>query len=364
LKVVNVTTAAQNDPLDRYVRQTRFAPLGEEGQRRLGTAAALVCGCGALGSNVANALVRAGVGKLRIVDRDFVDVTNLHRQVLFDEDDAAAGLPKAVAAAEKLRRINSLVTIEPIVAHVDYANIAALAAGMDVILDGSDNFETRFLLNDAAVSLGVPWIYGGCVGAEGRAMTIVPGMTPCFRCLVDECPLPGSTPTCVTSGVLGPIAALVASIQAIEAIKILSGHREAISRTLTVVDLWQGSVRQIALSPLAPCGRGGGGEGPLTVVCPTCGRREFPWLAGKLGSRTAVLCGRNAVQLSRPTGSVGLDELSARLAGVGRVTRNQFLVKLVVDAYELVIFADGRAIVHGTEDIGKAQAVYAMYVGN
>ena len=225
--------------LARYARQVRFPPLGEEGQRRLAGSRALLCGCGALGSAIANILVRAGVGSLRIVDRDFVELTNLQRQTLFDEADAEAGLPKAVAAAEKLRRINSAVTVEPMVADIDPTNIERFCDRVDVILDGTDNFETRFLINDAAVKLGLPWVYGGCVGAEGQTMTILPGETACLRCLMPECPAPGSTPTCDVAGILGPIVGLIASIEAGEAIKILSGNRAAISRSLTVVDLWQ-----------------------------------------------------------------------------------------------------------------------------
>ena len=207
--------------------------------RRLAASRALICGCGALGSVLANTLVRSGVGKVRLVDRDFVELSNLHRQTLFDEADVAAGLPKAVAAAEKLRTINSAVEIEPIVAHVGPENIESLCQGVDVILDGTDNFETRYLLNDTAVHLNLPWVYGGCVGAEGQTMTILPGETGCLRCLLPECPPPGSTPTCDTAGVLAPIVGVIASIQAQEAIKILSGNRVAVSRQLTVIDLWQ-----------------------------------------------------------------------------------------------------------------------------
>jgi molybdopterin-synthase adenylyltransferase len=339
--------------LDRYARQVRFAPLGEDGQRRLVQSRALICGCGALGSVLANTLVRAGLGNVRIVDRDFVEVSNLHRQVLFDEQDAAAGLPKAVAAAEKLRHINSTVELEPIVADIDASNIEQFCTGVDVLVDGTDNFETRFLLNDAAVSLGLPWVYGGCVGAEGQAMTILPGETACLRCLMPDCPAPGSTPTCDTIGVLGPIVGVVASIQAMEAIKILSGNRQAISRSLTVVDLWQNAVRQIDMARFRE-----------QSDCPTCKRREFPWLSGQQGSRAAVLCGRNAVQLSHAGRAVPLDELVQRLEGVGRITRNPFLLRLAVESYEITLFPDGRAIVHGTSDPATARGVYARYVGN
>ncbi len=338
--------------LSRYARQIRFPPLGEEGQRRLIEGHVLLCGCGALGSAIANTLVRAGVGTLRIVDRDFVELTNLQRQSLFDEADARAGMPKAVAAAEKLRAINSTVAIEPVVADIEPANIERFCEGIDVILDGTDNFETRFLINDAAVKLGLPWVYGGCVGAEGQTMTILPGETPCLRCLMPECPAPGSTPTCDVAGILGPIVGLIASIEAAEAIKILSGNRQSISRRLTVVDLWRNQMRQIDVSGLR-----------AEVDCPACKHGQYAWLSGRSASRTAVLCGRNAVQLGYPGTGISLDELAQKLAGMGELTRNQFLLRLKVDPYELTIFPDGRAIISGTDDVAAARAIYAKYVG-
>lgn len=346
-------TTSPSADVERYARQVRFPPLGEEGQRRLAASRALLCGCGALGSAIANILVRAGVGTLRIVDRDFVEITNLQRQTLFDEADAQAGLPKAVAAAEKLRRINSTVTVEPVVADVNSTNIEAFCGGMDVILDGTDNFETRFLINDAAVKLGLPWVYGGCVGAEGQTMTILPRETPCLRCLMPECPPPGSTPTCDVAGILGPIVGVIAAIEAGEALKILSGNRAAVSRHLTVVDLWQNHLRQIDVCRLRE-----------QVDCPACQRGEFPWLSGRSGTRTAVLCGRNAVQLSHPGTTIALDDLTKKLEGVGQLTRNQFLVRLKVEGYELTIFSDARAIITGTDDVTMARAIYAKYVGN
>lgn len=339
--------------LDRYSRQIRFPELGEDGQRRLLAARALVCGCGALGTVLANALARAGVGRLRIVDRDFVETNNLQRQVLFDEDDVAANLPKAIAAANKLRRINSQIEIEPIVADVDHTNVLKLLEGVDCIVDGTDNFETRFLINDAAVKLGVPWVYGGCIGAGGQTMTILPGETPCLRCLVHEAPPPGTTETCDTAGILGPIVNVIASIQAMEAIKILSGRRDAVQRSLLVFDLWE--------NRLLPMKAGGLREG---ADCPTCVRHEFIWLSGECGTHTAVLCGRNAVQLAPPGGAaISLPALAEKLAGVGRVSRNPFLLRLEVDDYTLTVFADGRAIIGGTNDVATARTVYAKYIG-
>jgi adenylyltransferase/sulfurtransferase len=339
--------------LDRYARQIRFAPLGEDGQRRLLASRVLVCGCGALGSVLANTLARAGVGKLRIVDRDFVETTNLQRQVLFDEDDVAANLPKAIAAANKLRRINSQIEIEPIVADVDHLNILSLLEGVDCIVDGTDNFETRFLINDAAVKLGLPWVYGGSIGAGGQTMTILPGETPCLRCLITEAPPPGTTETCDTAGILGSIVNVVASIQATECIKILSGHREAVQRSLMVIDLWENRFLSMKAAGLR--------EGS---DCTTCVRRKFEWLAGERGTHTAVLCGRNAVQLVQPgRGGVALDALAQKLTGVGRLSRNPFLLRLEVDGYTLTVFPDGRAIIGGTDDIPTARTVYAKYIG-
>ena len=327
--------------------------MGEDGQRRLSSARALICGCGALGSVIANTLARSGVGHLRIVDRDFLELNNLQRQVLFDEQDVAAGLPKAIAAANKLRKINSQVTIEPVVADVDYTNVMELTDEVDIILDGTDNFETRMLLNDVAHKRRIPWIYGGCLAAEGQTMTIVPGETACFRCLMHDTPPPGTTPTCDTAGILAPIVGVIASLEAGEALKILSGNGAAINRQLTIVDVWDNRIRQVSLDAL----RSGGG-------CPACHQAEFPWLAGDRAGHSAILCGRNAVQLSpSDRASISLQALADKLAAVGSVTQNRYLVRVAVDGYELTIFADGRAIISGTDDIATARTVYAKYVG-
>ena len=338
----------------RYARQALFRPLGDDGQRRLQQGTALVCGCGALGSVIANTLVRAGVGRVRLVDRDFLELNNLQRQVLYDEADVAAGLPKAIAAQRKLKQINSEVEIEAIVADVDYRNVERLIQGVDVIVDGTDNFDTRFLLNDAAVRHGVPWIYGGCIGAEGQTMTILPGETACLRCLMRDSPPPGTTPTCDTAGILGPIVNVIASYEACEAMKLLSGRRDAVNRSLNVFDMWDNRVRQIGLETLREA-----------RDCPTCDRREFPWLTGQRGGQSAVLCGRNAVQLSFPAeAAMPLSQLAEKLQGVGRVTSNAFLLRLEVDNYRITVFADGRAIVGGTDDVAEAKTVHARYIGS
>ncbi|MFO0912206.1 MAG: ThiF family adenylyltransferase [Pirellulales bacterium] len=339
---------------DRYVRQARFAPLGEEGQRALGDGRALVCGCGALGTVIANTLVRAGVGHVRIADRDFVELSNLQRQVLFDEQDVADGLPKAIAAAAKLRQINSTVTVEPVVVNVDHRNLPGLLDDIDVVLDGTDNFETRFLLNDAALKFRVPWVYGGCLGAEGQTMSIVPGQTPCLRCLIPEPPPPGSAPTCDTAGILAPVINVIASLQAAEAIKILSGHADQVSPWLTVIDVWESRLRQISLASLAD-----------RSACPTCSGTEYPWLDGGRLSQSAVLCGRNSVQLTFPESSrLNLAELANKLSAMGTVQANPFLVRCRLPEHTITVFPDGRAIIGGTEDEIEARALYARYVGH
>jgi molybdopterin-synthase adenylyltransferase len=346
---------------NRYDRQVRFASLGEEGQRRLSAGKALVCGCGALGSVIATTLVRAGVGMVRITDRDFLELNNLQRQVLFDEQDVADGLPKAIAAANKLRKINSEVHVEPVVADVTHRNIGELANDVDVIVDGTDNFATRFLVNDFAVKHNKPWVYGGCIGAEGQTMTILPGETACLACMMADAPPPGATPTCDTAGILGPIIGVVASLESVEAMKILSGRRQAVNRSLTIIDIWGNHIRSLDLTKAWQQGD-----------CRVCKRREFDWLAGKRGDSTAVLCGRNAVQLSPNASSataaagknrISFDELAGRLAGVGRVERNSFLLRLTVDGYVLTVFPDGRTIVSGTDDIATARTVHARYIG-
>ena len=341
---------------ERYRKQILFDPIGADGQARICAARALVVGCGALGSVIADQLVRAGVGTVRIVDRDFVEITNLQRQVLYDEQDIADGLPKAVAAQAKLAQINSDVTVEAHVADVVHSNVLDFADGCDVILDGTDNFEVRFLVNDASLETGIPWINGGCVASHGQVMTIIPGQSPCLRCLMEDVPQPGTTDTCDTAGVIGSAVSTVASLQVVSALKILCGHRELIEPVLTILDVWDGSLRQLKLGDL-----------PAKTNCPACVGGERLWLHGDRGSRTTVLCGRNAVQVSpEQAGPLVLEELAARLRGSGDVTQNAFLVRLRLDqpACELTIFGDGRAIITGTEDLAIARGLYARYVGN
>lgn len=343
--------------LERYRKQTLFESIGEAGQRRLLESRALVVGCGALGSVIAETLVRSGVGAVRIVDRDFVELSNLQRQVLYDEQDVADQLPKAVAAARRLQRINSSVTVDPHVADVDASNILGLFEGMHVVVDGTDNFEIRFLINDAALETGTPWVNGGVIASHGQVMTIVPGRTPCLRCLIADEPEPGSAETCDTAGVIGPAVNVIASLQAAAALKLLAAPDEAVSATLLVVDVWEHEFRRLSL----------GDDLPERTNCPACRQGERLWLRGERGSRNTVLCGRNAVQIAPPQrGELSLEDLERRLAPSGEVRRNPFLLRLIPreTEYELTIFRDGRAIIRGTEDIPTARTLYARYVGS
>ncbi len=343
-----------DESLDRYSRQVRFPPLGEAGQRALLKSRVTLSGGGALGTVLANHLARAGVGSIRIIDRDFIETHNLQRQVLFDENDVAQNLPKAEAAARKIRAINSTINVEPVVTDIDHTNIIDLVGDADVILDGTDNFETRYLINDAAVKLGKPWIFGGVIGSEGQTMTIIPGKTPCLRCLIETAPPPGMTPTCETAGVLGPAVAVIASFEAIEAIKLLTGAWEALNADLIMVDIWDWTFRQLKVAGLLG-----------KVNCPCCRERRFEWLAGGLGSHTTTLCGRNAVQVAaRRSEPLDFRELASRLEGLGEVRYNNFMLRFGTEGYEFTVFPDGRAIIKGTNDVAKARTLYAQFIGS
>ncbi|MBI3865819.1 MAG: ThiF family adenylyltransferase [Planctomycetia bacterium] len=340
---------------ERYSRQILFQGIGAEGQARIRAGRVLLCGCGALGSAIADSLVRAGVGFLRLVDRDFVELSNLQRQVLYDEQDIAEQLPKAIAASRKLAKINSGVTLEPLVADIDHTNMLALAAGVDLIVDGMDNFETRFLINDAALEKKIPWVYGGCVGSHGQVMPIFPGETACLRCLIGDVPGPGMTETCDTAGVIGPAVNVVAALQVVAALKILAGRRDLVDATLSIVDVWDGTLRKMNVGNLRERSN-----------CPACALGERDWLSGKRGSQTTVLCGRNAVQVSPPVKqALSLTELAGRLQSAGEVSQNAFLLRLSLSGgeFQLTVFPDGRAIIKGTDDVTVARSLYARYVG-
>lgn len=340
----------------RFVRQERFAPLGADGGERLRASRALICGCGALGTVIAERLARAGVGSIRIVDRDWVELTNLPRQSLFTERDAVEGRPKAIAAAEALRAIDSQLSIEPVVADLTFENIRELAAGCDVLLDGTDNFETRFLINDYCVSENVPWVHGGCLGAGGQVMTIVPGATACFRCLVRDLPSRETMETCDSAGVLGPAVGVIASWQAAEALKILSGKSAEVSHELLVVDTWNTACRLMSLDSLKAASR----------QCPTCQQREFSFLNGSIRTETTILCGKNAVQVRSAmenSRSVDLGELAQRLSHSGKVVSNGFFLRLILPSHVVTIFKDGRAVVEGTTDPSEAKNLLSKTVG-
>jgi adenylyltransferase/sulfurtransferase len=347
----SVAQAAASVP-DRYSRQILFAGIGAEGQKAVMRARVAIVGCGALGSLQATLLVRAGVGAVRLIYRDYVEESNLQRQLLYDEHDARTLQPKAVAAARHLRTVNSQVSIEGLVDDLNPATVDRLLGGVDLILDATDNFDARYLLNDYAVKTATPWIYGACVGSYGMTFPILPGETACLRCIFESAPPPGVTPTCDTAGVLGSIVGVVASLQAVEALKLAAGRRAALNRKIVMFDLWQNTWDELALPGADP-------------GCPCCGERRFDYLEGREGAETTSLCGRDAVQIrGRAGASLDLDELAGRLAPLGRIERNPFLLRADIEAWRLTVFADGRAIVGGTDDPAVAKSVYARYIGS
>ncbi|MEP6849816.1 MAG: ThiF family adenylyltransferase [Acidobacteriota bacterium] len=336
---------------DRFNRQILFREIGRDGQQRIGDSSILLVGCGALGASHAEMLSRAGVGKLRIVDRDFVEFTNLQRQTLFKESDAAERLPKAVAAQKRIAEINSETQVEPIVADVNNSNIEDLIDGCDLILDGSDNFQVRYLINDACVKHNKTWIYGAAVSSYGTTMTIVPGETPCLRCLFDEMPDVGSAPTCDTAGVIMPIIATVSAAQVTEALKILTGNTAALHRSLLQFDVWHNETKRIRLNGPEP-------------DCKTCQKHLYEYLDADAVEFSAVLCGRNAVQIAPPKATeIDLGSLAARLEKLGEVKQNEYLVRFTAGETELTVFRDARAIVKGTDNVSVARSLYARFVG-
>jgi adenylyltransferase/sulfurtransferase len=334
---------------ERYSRQILFSGIGTHGQQRLSEARVAIVGCGATGSTLAGLLARAGVGTLRIIDRDYVEASNLQRQALFDEADAAASLPKAIAAARKLAACNSQIVVEPEVADLTPENIEALLAGAHLLLDGTDNFETRYLLNDFAVQRGLPWIYCAAVGSCGVTMNILPGETACLACMFPESPR-GTLETCETAGVLGPAVSVVASAAAGEALKLLVGAREQLRLTLLSWDIWSNQTSAIQAGQPHP-------------NCRACGRRDFVHLAGE-GRAHITLCGRNSVQIHERARPMNFALMSERLRAHGTVRHNEFVLKFWHDRYELTLFPDGRAIIKGTSDTAVARSLYARYIGS
>ncbi|MFH1381925.1 MAG: ThiF family adenylyltransferase [Chloroflexota bacterium] len=339
---------AERGSRNRYSRQTMFPAIGEEGQKKLGSSTVVVVGCGALGSNIATFLVRAGVGKIRIVDRDFIEYHNLQRQVLFDEDDIKTQLPKAIAAERHLRKVNSSIDIQGIVADVNYTNIERFCHGADVILDGLDNFETRFLINDVALKHKIPWVYGGAIASSGMTMTIIPDKTPCLRCIHPVLSHRETAPTCETAGVVGTVPAIIGALQATEAIKIIIGATET-NRGILLVDVWTGMFDRFEIKRRADC--------------PAChGKYEF--LESKFAVKTTSLCGQSrAVQvINAGIKDIALSKLAARLKNIGKVSQSEYMLRFSINDYEIIVFPDGRAIVNGTIDEALARKLYDKYV--
>jgi len=337
------------DSFERYSRQILFPPIGAEGQQKLAAARIAIVGCGATGSAISSLLARAGVGYLRIIDRDYVEPSNLQRQMLFDEADAAESLPKAIAAARKIRAVNSSISCEPHADDLTPANTQELLEGVDIVLDGTDNFETRYLINDFAVSVGRPWVYAAAVASYGVTMTVLPGETACLACIFPDSPK-GVVETCDTSGILNSAVNLIASIAATEAMKLAIGARGKLHRTLLSYDVWTNE--HAAISAAKP-----------RSDCRACQRREFIHLAGE-GRPHITLCGRNSVQIHERQRPVDFGEMSRRLSAHGSVRHNEFVLKFWREPYEMTLFPDGRAIIKGTTDTAVARSLYARFVGS
>ena len=334
--------------IDRYSRQILFPGIGKEGQDKLAGSSAVIIGCGALGTVIATILVRSGISNVRIVDRDFSEYHNLQRQVLFDEDDVRNNLPKAIAAERHLKSVNSSIRIEGIVADVNYTNIERFISGADVVLDGLDNFETRFLINDACLKHKIPWVYGGVISSAGMTATIIPGKTPCFRCLWDSPSKGGMVLTCDTVGVISPAPFIVGSLQAIQAMKILVGT-EKVNKSLVSIDVWEETFEKLEISARSDC--------------PAC-QGKFEFLEAGSGTRTTSLCGQNAVQVINPNVTdISLQVLAAQLSSIGEVSYSEFMLRFAADNHEIFVFPDGRAIVKNTSDESLARGLYAKYIG-
>ena len=339
--------------LERYSRQILFQHIDEDRQKKLIDSTVLLIGCGALGTVSSSYLVRAGIGQLRIIDRDFIEENNLQRQILFDEDDILENVPKAIAAQKKLQRINPNIKVEGFVTDINYSNIEELTKDVDIIIDGTDNFETRFLVNDYCVKNSIPWVYGACIGSRGVVMNIIPSMTPCLRCVFETMPQIGSFPTCDTAGVIGPIAGIIASFQVTEAIKILTGNYDSVNKNLLEIDVWETNFRQIDISELKD-----------TNSCPTCKLHNYEFLEAEAGVMTTLLCGKNAIQvMSRNIGNIDLRHLEQRLGSIADVSCNDFMLKFKIKDHAFTVFPDGRAIITGTADTSIAKSLYSKYLG-
>ncbi len=335
---------------ERYTRQTLFTGIGQIGQERLARARVVLVGCGADGSAIADRLVRAGIGQLTIIDRDFVELNNLQRQVLFDEDDVVARLPKAVAAERKLHRVNSTVTVQGVVTDLNQENAEEMLSGADLVMDGTDNFATRYLINDVCVKHGIAWIYCGVVASYGMTMTIVPHQTPCLRCVFPEAPLPGSSPTCDTVGIVNPIVFTMAGIAVAEGIKYLVGSGE-LNHGIIYVDVWHNTFDVLE-------------SGVPRPDCPVCGQGRFEYLEMPYKGQIASLCGRDAVQVRLSEQPLDLTSVAERVRGsLQLVASNEYLICFRASECEVTLFRDGRAIIKGTDDPALARSLCCRYIG-
>lgn len=338
---------------ERYARQALFYGIGRQGQQLLMQKTAVLVGCGALGCTSSNLLVRSGIKCLKIIDRDYIEESNLQRQSLFDEEDIGKNLPKAIAAQKKLQKVNSHIQIESAIVDLNPSNIETLLHNAHIVIDGTDNFETRFLINDYCVKSRIPWIYGACIGSTGLTMNIVPSKTPCLRCILEDVPPIGTTETCDTVGIIAPIASVVASIQIAEALKILTDNFDTLSKGLVKIDLWRNEMKRLHVEDIKE-----------NADCVTCKQQKYEFLSRDTYVTTTSLCGRNAVQISHPHGSkLDMARLAARLEKVGNVSFNSFLLRFKIDKYELTVFPDGRSIISGTNDASMAKGLYAKYIG-
>jgi molybdopterin/thiamine biosynthesis adenylyltransferase len=334
---------------NRYSRQILFPPIGLQGQRRVAASHAVIVGCGALGCAQSMLLARAGVGTLTLIDRDYVERSNLQRQILFDELDADTAAPKAIAAQRRLAAINSEIEIRPIVDDLDARNIADLLGGAHIVLDATDNFETRYLINDWSVREQVPWIYGAAVGSYGISLPVIPARAACFRCIYPA-PPSGDQPTCETAGVLNSVTTAVGAWQAAAALRLLSASSDDMELRILTMDVWTGVVRSILQPARDP-------------QCPCCGARDFAYL-DRSRRAPVSLCGRNAVQIHDRGRPLDLEQLRNKLTPLGRVRANDFALRFELEPYEMTIFPDGRAIIKGTTDIAQARSLYSRYIGN
>lgn len=335
--------------MERYEKQMLYGEIGLEGQEKLLDKKAVIIGCGALGTVIANNLVRSGVGYIKLIDRDYIEISNLQRQILFDEEDILNNLPKAVAAEIKLKKINSSIKIESIVTDVNSRNIEGFCQGMDVILDATDNLQTRYLINDTSIKLNIPWVYGGAIGSSGMVHTIIPNVTPCLRCMFPEIPPVGATETCDTAGVLNTITSIVASLQSMEAIKLLLDKKDDVIKGLLYIDIWTNDFEMIDLN--------------IDKNCTACGEQKYDFL-NRTSDEAVYLCGKDSIQINPLQKNISVENILKRLKVLNiEYNQNAYFIKFMIEDVQFTLFYDGRAILKNTIDIKRASSLYARYVG-